>query len=168
MRKLGLKEEEFGQEMKIKAIDTDIDGLVLVQLREIVDDRGAVLHMLRSDSIHFTQFGECYFSEVLTGAIKAWKKHSIQTQNLVVPVGRICLVVYDNRATSITKGRLKVIELGRPDAYQLVQIPPGLWYGFRCLSLTSALVANCADYPHTIGESEVLDKYDSTIPYSWT
>ena len=144
-----------------------IEGLVLTPLREIKDDRGSVLHMLRADSTEFTQFGECYFSEVSPGAIKAWKKHTVQTQNIAVPVGRIRLVIYDARGHSTTKHNLFVIELGRPDAYKRVRIPPGVWYGFTCISTSAALLANCADHAHTPTESEVLNYTDPLIPYNW-
>ena len=145
----------------------EIEGLVLTPLREIKDDRGSVLHMLRADSTDFTQIGECYFSEVSPGAIKAWKKHTVQTQNIAVPVGRIRLVIYDARENSATKNNLFVIELGRPDAYKRVRIPPEVWYGFTCISNSAALLANCADYPHIPMESEVLNYTDLLIPYNW-
>ena len=131
-----------------------IEGLLLTPLRVIADDRGALLHMLRADAPEFTRFGECYFSEVLPGAIKAWKRHRTQTQNLAVPVGRIRIVVYDAREDSRTRGRGEAIELGRPDAYARLRIPPRLWYGFVALGTTAALIANCADAPHDPGEAE--------------
>lgn len=145
----------------------EIEGLVLTPLKEIKDERGSVLHMLRVDSTDFTQFGECYFSEVSPRAIKAWKKHTLQTQNIAVPVGRIRLVIYDTRENSATKHNLFVIELGRPDAYIRVTIPPAIWYGFTCISTSAALIANCADIPHTPMESEVLNYTDPLIPYNW-
>ncbi len=149
-------------------IQTDIAGITVTVLREIADERGAVLHMLRCDAEDFTQFGECYFSEVMPTAIKAWKKHIIQTQNLAVPVGRIRLVIFDDRENSPSNGKLLIMELGRPDAYQRVQIPPGIWYGFTCISNTPALLANCANHPHIQSESLLLDVNDHSIPYSWT
>lgn len=144
-----------------------IDGVIITQLRQINDDRGSVLHMLRSDASEFTKFGECYFSEVLPGAVKAWKRHNAQTQNITVPVGRIRLVIYDDRSLSDSHGNLAVIDLGRPDAYLRVQIPPGLWYGFQCLNQTPALLANCADMPHDPSESDVLPLDSDKIPYQW-
>jgi dTDP-4-dehydrorhamnose 3,5-epimerase len=131
-----------------------IEGLLLTPLRIIADDRGAVLHMLRADAPEFTRFGECYFSEVKPGAIKAWKRHRVQTQNLAVPVGRIRLVVYDAREGSQTCGQQEVFELGRPDTYARLRIPPRLWYGFIGLGSTAALIVNCADAPHEPDESE--------------
>ncbi len=145
----------------------DIDGVSMSELRQISDDRGSVLHMLRCDALDFVSFGECYFSEVLPGAIKAWKYHHNQTQNLAVPVGRIRFVIYDNRVSSSTCGNLEVLELGRPDAYIRLQIPPGLWYGFSCISSVSALLANCADIPHDPNDSEMRKIDDPEIPYLW-
>jgi len=144
-----------------------IDGIITTELRQISDQRGAVLHMLRCDALGFVRFGECYFSEVLPGAIKAWKRHRVQSQNLAVPVGRIRLVIYDDRESSATQGNFQVLELGRPDAYLRVLIPPGLWYGFSCISATPALLANCADLPHDPAESELWPASDSRIPYAW-
>jgi dTDP-4-dehydrorhamnose 3,5-epimerase len=152
---------------KVTLLESWIEGVTLIDLRQIGDERGAVLHMLRNDAPEFTRFGECYFSEVLPGAIKAWKRHHAQTQNLAVPVGRIRVVIYDDREGSVTQGQLQISELGRPDAYMRLQIPPGLWYGFSGLSETPALLANCVDLPHDPGESEQRSITDLGIPYQW-
>ena len=144
-----------------------IAGTSVTVLRQITDDRGAVLHMLRSDSPDYTGFGECYFSEVLPGVVKAWKKHSLQTQNLCVPVGRLRMVMYDGRGGSVSHGHLQVLELGRPDAYLRLCIPPGVWYGFGCMGATAALLANCVDLPHDPAESETCMPGDPMIPFSW-
>lgn len=149
------------------ASDGRIEGVTLTELRELGDERGTVLHMLRSDAPEFTRFGECYFSEVSPGAIKAWKRHRAQTQNLAVPMGRIRVAIYDDREGSATRGNLQVLELGRPDAYLRLRVPPGLWYGFQCISATPALVANCADLPHDPAEGEQRPADDPTIPYHW-
>lgn len=148
-------------------IGPQIEGLEVIELRQIADPRGAVLHMLRCDAPDFTRFGECYFSEVQPGAVKAWKRHRVQTQNLAVPIGRVRLVIYDDRAGSSSWGTVRTMELGRPDAYLRVRIPPGLWYGFACISKIPALVSNCADLPHDPAESEMLPNDDPSMPYDW-
>ena len=147
---------------------TSIEGVTLTELRQIVDARGAVLHMVRSDAPDFTRFGECYFSEVQPGAIKAWKRHRLQTQSLAVPTGRVRIVLFDDRADSQTRGALQVLELGRPDAYARLRIPPGVWYGFTCISTVPALLANCADLPHDPTEGESRPLSDPAFPYTWT
>ena len=143
------------------------DGVIITELRQIGDERGSVLHMLRCDASEFTHFGECYFSEVLPGSSKAWKRHRVQTQNLAVPIGRIRLVIYDDRQGSTTRGQLREMELGRPDAYFRLRIPPGLWYGFVCMGETPALLANCADIPHDPADSELLPANHPAMPYDW-
>jgi dTDP-4-dehydrorhamnose 3,5-epimerase len=144
-----------------------ISGILINTLSIFSDDRGAVLHMIRSDSNGYNKFGEVYFSEVLPKSIKAWKKHSLQTQNLSVPVGMIKLVIYDDRELSSTKGNIQTIYLGRPDNYVRVTIPPNLWYGFTSIGDEKSLVVNCADYPHDRDESIVLNFDSHLIPYSW-
>jgi dTDP-4-dehydrorhamnose 3,5-epimerase len=144
-----------------------IEGLIFTELRQIVDGRGAVLHMMRSDAADFTTFGECYFSETIPGAVKAWKCQREQTQNLAVPVGRARFVIYDMREASSTCGNLQIFELGRPDAYGRLRIPPGLWYGFSCIGAVPALVVNCADRTHNPADSESRSADDPAIPYTW-
>jgi dTDP-4-dehydrorhamnose 3,5-epimerase len=153
--------------MKEKLLSGLIDGVVLTELKQFSDERGTLLHMLRNDDPIFTTFGECYFSEVLPGAVKAWKLHRNQTQNFSVPVGRIKLVIYDNRKNSISNGNLQYVNLGRPDSYFRIMIPPGLWYGFTCISEMPALLVNCADIPHDPQESEIRMLDDISIPHRW-
>lgn len=147
--------------------NSTIDGVLVRELRQISDDRGAVLHMLRNDSPEFVHFGECYFSEVIPGAVKAWKRHREQTQNIAVPVGRVRMVIYDDRCDSFTNGHLDVFELGRPDAYFRITIPPGLWYGFACVGSAPALLVNCADTLHKPEESESGSINNDIVPYVW-
>ena len=104
---------------------------------------------------------------MVPGAVKAWKRHREQTQNLAVPIGRVRFVVYDDRGLSPTRGGLQIVELGRPDDYNRLCIPKGLWYGFTCLSDQPALIANCADLPHDPADAELLPEDDPGIPYRW-
>jgi len=146
---------------------SSIDGVLVTGLRQVVDERGAVLHHMRSDAPEFTTFGECYFSEMIPGAVKAWKRHREQTQHLAVPIGRVRFVIYDDRELSPTNGSLEVVELGRPDHYNRLRIPKGLWYGFTCLSDQPALIANCTDEPHDPTDTELRAEHDPRIPYHW-
>ena len=144
-----------------------IAGVYCSTLKQISDERGSVLHVLRNDSPDFKKFGECYFSEIFTCAVKAWKCHKLQTQFLAVPVGRVRFVLFDERQDSTTLGKLQFLELGRPDMYCRLRIPPGIWYGFRCISEGNALIVNCTDIPFDSEErlSRKLD--DESIPYQW-
>jgi dTDP-4-dehydrorhamnose 3,5-epimerase len=143
-----------------------IDGVSVVPLRQIVDERGAVLHMLRADDPHFREFGEVYFSLVYPGIIKGWHLHDRMTLNYAVPVGTVKLVLYDDRDGSATRGRLMEIVTGER-SYQLVTVPPGVWNGFKGVGTEPALVANCASIPHDPTEIHRVDPIDNHIPYDW-
>jgi len=143
-----------------------IRGVVIEKLKKIEDNRGKVMHMLRSDSPLFKTFGEIYFSVINNGVVKAWRKHLRMTQYFAVPAGSIKLVIYDDRDGSLTKGEVCELELG-DDNYCLVIIPPMLWYGFKGMSRTPALIANCADMPHDPNEIRRIEPSDTAIPYIW-
>jgi dTDP-4-dehydrorhamnose 3,5-epimerase len=143
-----------------------IEGVQVIPLRRIPDERGTVMHMLRSTDPHFTQFGEIYFSTVYPGVVKGWHRHREMTLNYACVFGRIKLVLYDDRPASSTKGELAEIFLG-PDNYSLVIIPPCVWNGFKGMSEPQAIVANCATHPHDPARSERVDPFENSIPYDW-
>lgn len=144
-----------------------IEGVLVTPLRQIVDERGKVMHMLRSTDDHFRSFGEIYFSCVHPGAIKGWHLHKRMTLNYAVPHGKIKFVLYDDRPDSPTRGRVEEHFLG-PDNYCLVTVPPMVWNGFKGIGSETAIVANCASVPHDAAEIERLSPYDSKIPYDWS
>lgn len=144
-----------------------IAGVEITKLSIFSDHRGAVLHMINENSPTFTKFGEVYFSEILPNTVKAWKKHKLQTQNFVVPIGMVKLVLYDDREDSLTKGNIQIINLGRPNNYVRVTVPSNLWYGFSTIGTSKALLVNCADYPHDKLESIILDSNSGLIPFKW-
>jgi dTDP-4-dehydrorhamnose 3,5-epimerase len=143
-----------------------IDGVQVVPLRRIPDERGTVMQMLRATDPHFTQFGEIYFSTVYPDVVKGWHRHREMTLNYACVFGRIKLVLYDERAGSTSKGELLEVFLG-PDDYSLVVVPPGVWNGFKGMSDPWAIVANCATHPHDPSRSERLDPFENHIPYRW-
>jgi dTDP-4-dehydrorhamnose 3,5-epimerase len=144
-----------------------IDGAGVYPLRQIPDERGKIMHMLRVDDPHFERFGEIYFSMIYPGIIKGWHRHSVVTLNYAVLIGTIKLVMFDDRAGSPTRGR--VVELFPGESqYLLVRIPPGVWNGYKGIGTAPALVANCATHPHDPTEMERLDPFDNHIPYDWS
>ena len=143
-----------------------INGVIITPLKQILDERGKVMHMLRGDSANFQGFGEIYFSCVHPGAIKGWHIHKEMVLNYAVPYGNIKFVLYDDRVTSSTRGELQEIFLG-VDNYCLVTVPPLVWNGFKGIGQEMAIVANCSSIPHRADEIDRLDPFDPLIPYSW-
>ncbi|MBI1796648.1 MAG: dTDP-4-dehydrorhamnose 3,5-epimerase family protein [Candidatus Eisenbacteria bacterium] len=145
-----------------------IDGVVVQPLRVIPDERGKVMHMLRASDPWFHGFGEIYFSTVYPGVVKGWHLHKRMVLNYAVPVGRIKFVLFDPREGSKTKGKLQELFLG-PDHYCLVQVPAGVWNGFKGIGTEPALVANCATLAHDPDEIVRMDPHaNGVIPYDWS
>ena len=144
-----------------------IDGVMVRPLRQIPDERGKVMHMLRRDDPWFTEFGEIYFSVVYPGVVKGWHLHREMTINYAVPSGMIKLVCYDERDASPTKGQLQEIYTGE-DFYALITVPVGVWNGFKGMGTKPAIVANCASIPHDPAEIVRLDPFSDRITYDWS
>lgn len=143
-----------------------IEGVHIRPLKQIPDERGKVMHMLRCDDPWFDKFGEIYFSVVYPGVIKGWHLHRRMTLNYAVVSGRIKLVLYDDREGSPT--RREVVELFTgEDNYALITIPPGIWNGVKGIGVKPAIVANCASEPHDPEEIVRLDPFSEEIPYDW-
>ena len=143
-----------------------IADVKIIPLHRIPDDRGMVMHMLRSDDPHFLKLGEIYFSMVYPGAVKGWHLHTLMSLNYTVVVGNILLVIYDDRKESPSSGVVQEIFLGE-DQYSLVQIPPNLWNAFKGLGNERSIVANCSTHPHDLREIKCVDAYQNHIPYRW-
>jgi dTDP-4-dehydrorhamnose 3,5-epimerase len=143
-----------------------IEGVQVIPLQRIPDERGTVMHMLRATDPHFTGFGEIYFSTVYPGVVKGWHRHREMTLHYACVHGRIKLVLFDDRPQSSTRGQLAELFLG-PDHYALVIVPPQVWNGFKGMSDPYAILANCASHPHDPRGSERLDPFTDQIPYRW-
>lgn len=103
-----------------EAVSLGIDGAFILPLRVIDTPGGAVMHMLRpvfplqpglpagTRGSGFLKIGEVYFSEVLPGCVKAWKRHTRQTQHFAVPDGLLGIVLYDDREGSPREGCLRL------------------------------------------------------------
>ncbi|MFC2158911.1 dTDP-4-dehydrorhamnose 3,5-epimerase family protein [Acidobacteriota bacterium] len=143
-----------------------IDGLVIKPLNKIPDERGEILHMMRSDDPLFERFGEIYFSTVYPGVVKGWHLHEEMTLNYAVVSGMIKLALFDERQDSPTNGKLQEIYMGENN-HCLVKIPPRVWNGFMGVGTKQSFVANLATIPHRPDEITRLDPHDNHIPYNW-
>jgi dTDP-4-dehydrorhamnose 3,5-epimerase len=146
--------------------EATIEGVRILPLRRIPDERGTIFHMLRRDDPHFVEFGEIYFTSIFPDVVKGWHKHSEMTLNYACIFGRVKLVLYDDRPGSTTSGTVQEVFLG-PDNYALVTIEPDIWNGLKGMSEPYAIVANCCTHPHDPSRTTRLDPFDNHIPYDW-
>lgn len=143
-----------------------IEGVLIHPLKQIPDERGKIMHMLREDDPHFEHFGEIYFSNVYPGVVKAWHYHTEMALNYAVIYGTVKLVLFDDRQESSTRNELMELFIGEGN-YVLVKVPPKVWNGFKGVGLTHSIVANCSTIPHRPNEILRMDPFENHIPYKW-
>ena len=143
-----------------------IDGDQIIKKKQIIDERGKIMHMLRNDDKNFTKFGEIYFSYSNPNTVKAWHLHKSMTVNYACVIGKIKLVLMDDRPLSPTKGLLEEIFL-TTENYSLVSVPPGIWNGFKSIENKFSVIANCSDIPHDPNEMIRRPFDDPYFKYSW-
>ena len=136
---------------------------VLVTKLAIIDTVGGnVMHAIKVSSVGYKSFGEAYFSQVDKGATKAWKRHKEMTLNLIVPVGKIKFVLFDDRNASSAQFQEIIIS---KDNYCRLTVPPMLWMGFQGLSDSGSILLNIADVEHS--SDEVDKKNIEQIEFNW-
>ena len=145
-----------------------IRGVKVKELRVIPDERGRLFEILRRDDPLFTSFGQVYCTTVNYEVVKGWHYLKKQTDNFVCVSGMIKLVAYDTRPRSPTKGQLNEFCIGVHHP-RLVQIPPGVYHGFKGISHPEAVVINVPNEPyhHRRPDEYRLDPHTNEIPYDW-
>jgi dTDP-4-dehydrorhamnose 3,5-epimerase len=139
-------------------------GVLITPLKEISTPGGNVMHAMKSIDTGFSGFGEAYFSKIEPGAIKPWKRHRLMTLNLIVPLGSIRFVIYDDRPYSPTIGKFQEVILS-PVRYSRLTIPPMLWMAFQGSVESGGMLLNIADIMHDPNECD--RKPIEQIGYIW-
>ena len=142
-----------------------IEGVLLTRLNVIPAAGGSVLHAMKRGDSGECGFGEAYFSTVEPGAVKAWKRHRRMTLNLVVPIGEIRFVLFDDREGSRSKGEFMQEGLSLRNYFRLT-VPPGLWMGFQGCGSGPSMLLNVANMPHDPDEMDHKDLGE--IAYDWS
>lgn len=137
--------------------------ILLTPLLRIETRGGDVLQAMKQSDAGYAGFGEAYFSWVSAGAVKAWKRHTRMTMNVVVPVGQVRFVFRWVNAVGVEEFRVEEVGV---DRYARITVPPGIWFGFQGLNTPQNLVLNIASIPHDPNEVERLALSD--INYIWS
>jgi dTDP-4-dehydrorhamnose 3,5-epimerase len=145
-----------------------IEGVQIIPLKKVVNERGHLLEVQRADDPHYPGFGQAYVTCTLPGVIKAWYRHKAQTDQVAVIKGEVALVLYDSREASPTFRHLLEVTLGE-QAPRLVRIPPGIWHGFKAAGDEPAylLHLNSAAFNFAETDEERLPADSPAIPYRW-
>jgi len=146
-----------------------IKGVATKKLKVIPDERGRLTEILRMDEEMFNQFGQVYVTTTLPEVVKAWHLHKLQTDNVACVQGMIKLVLYDPREDSPTYQELDQFYLGIHNPL-LVQIPPHVYHGWKCVSMEEAIVVNIPTevYNYEQPDEFRLEAHTQEIPYTWS
>jgi dTDP-4-dehydrorhamnose 3,5-epimerase len=139
-----------------------VNQILVTPLNRINSPGGDVLHAMKHGDNGYAGFGETYFSWVLNGKIKGWKRHTKMTMNLIVPVGQVCFVFFSEGHNEDNEYRVERIGLNR---YVRITVPPGIWFAFQGLYEPQSLLVNIANISHDPNEVEQLEL--SKIQYDW-
>jgi dTDP-4-dehydrorhamnose 3,5-epimerase len=161
-------EEISGAGVAMGSESRTIDGVLVKHLRVIPDERGRLMEILRSDDDVFSRFGQVYVTTAYPGVVKGWHYHKKQTDNMTVVHGMMKIVLYDSRNESPTKGMINEFFIGTHDPL-LVQIPPFVFHGFKCIGEHEAIVINIPTdtYNYDDPDEYRVHPHDNDIPYCW-
>jgi dTDP-4-dehydrorhamnose 3,5-epimerase len=135
-----------------------MDGVILTPLKQIYHPKGDIFHAMKKSDIGFDGFGEAYFSTINQNDIKGWKKHTKMTLNIIVPVGNIEFVVYDEKTKEFFSTKLS------HNNYQRLTVKSGLWMAFKGLDKYNMLL-NLASIEHDPNEAVNIELNE--INYKW-
>ena len=127
-------------------------------LKAIKHVDGDLIKGLSSNFEQYDSFGESYYSYVNLGKKKAWRLHTILTNNMVVLLGRLNVNIFQGlkQADSI------ILDSKIP---RLLTIYPDTWYGFEAIGSSDVLIHNITNMPYD--ENEVRRCELSTFEGIW-
>jgi dTDP-4-dehydrorhamnose 3,5-epimerase len=145
-------------------MDKLIEGVILTPLKQIIHPKGDIYHGMKKSDKGFESFGEAYFSTVIKDEVKGWKKHRKMVLNLIVPIGEVEFIIFDDRKESKTYNQFFTICLSQEN-YQRLTVPVDLWMAFKGIGDNTNMLLNLASIEHD--PSEAMTKDLSEINYSW-
>ena len=109
------------------------------KLKKFDDERGSVLHGMKSNDKECFGIKEVYFSTVNYGFYKGWKKHQKMVLNLIVIEGQVLFYLADNQFSEF-----KEIIICKNDLKRIT-IMPNQWLSFTSLVKPSSKIMNIAN-----------------------
>jgi dTDP-4-dehydrorhamnose 3,5-epimerase len=145
-----------------------IDGVRVVPLKLIRNERGRLIEVQRRDDAHFLGFGQAYITSTLPGVVKAWYRHARQIDQIALMKGTLKLVLFDSRDNSATREVLLELTINEA-APALVQIPSSIWHGFQAINdETFLLHLNSEPFQFDLQDEERIAPDDPRVPYRWS
>ena len=137
---------------------TKINSIKKIKLLTFNNKKGKVLRAFRKKDNKIGEFGEVYLTWINKNAIKGWKLHKKMHMNLVVPIGLVKFVFYENN-------KFQEIIIGEKKYYR-IYVPNQIYFAFQNLSEKKSLVINYSNIIHE-NKNETLNKNLKEIKYQW-
>ena len=135
-----------------------LNNIFTSDLKQITLEDGDVFHGIKKTDVGYKDFGEAYFSSIKYSRVKAWKKHTKMTMNLIVPLGEVKFVMTD--------GKIFQEYILSKENYKRLTVPPMIWFGFQGRSDQDSLILNISDILHD--PDEVIKCELDKFSYDWS
>ena len=143
--------------------NVNIEDVLITPLSIIDTVGGDVLHAMKCTDNGYNGFGEAYFSIINKGMTKGWKRHREMVLNLVVAVGEVRFVIFDDRPESGSNGMFQEVVISQSTPLRLT-VPKLLWLGFQGIG-SDNVILNIANIVHDANEADL--KKISEIDFKW-
>jgi dTDP-4-dehydrorhamnose 3,5-epimerase len=157
--------------LAMRAVDTALPGVRLLEPAVHRDDRGFFLESFRADQLAALGIGATFVQDNHSRSVARtlrglhWQWRRPQAKLIRVIEGAIFDVAVDIRRGSPTFGRWIGVNLSADDFRQLY-VPVGFAHGFCVLSATAQIEYKCSDYYDPAGEAG-LPWDDPTLGIEW-
>lgn len=151
-----------------------IDGVSVRLTRPVTHHHGHLTEVLRTDwGVLDAPIVQVNLTLTFPGRVRAWGLHQETTDRLFASSGLLCIVCFDARASSPTRGRVNEFLLGAR-SQGLVVIPPGVYHGWKNVGDDEAGIVSM---PSQLYDYDAPDRWDllwdspeaeALIPYQWT
>src|SRR5450631_3174717 len=101
---------------------------------------------------------------VLCDRVKGWRKQRQMVLTIVMRVGSILFILFDERAGSKSYLQMQDLQLS-PANYQRLTGPPGEWMAFKGQSKGLNMLLNIGSIPHDPAEADNLPLKNDLINY---
>jgi dTDP-4-dehydrorhamnose 3,5-epimerase len=155
----------------MNVIETQIPGVLIIEPKVVVDQRGLFFEAFRADryAAHGVNgpFVQDNVSRSVRGVLRGLHLQNPRSQGKLVSVsrGRVLDVAVDVRRGSPTFARHVAVELNEDDRRQL-WIPRGFAHGFLVLSDTAEFCYKCDEY-YSPADEIVVRWNDPALDIAW-
>lgn len=138
---------------------------VVKHLKTLLDDRGYLCELLRSDDPEFVKFGQAYISTTTPGTIKAFHRHFHKTDHIACVAGQVKLVVVSDDTQELVIWEYHL----SPMSPKLITVPPGLWHGWQCVGTVEAVLVSVTTdaYDPNNKDEERVPAIENPWNYQW-